>query len=109
MKTENIFQNLPADLSQEVFEQLAGKGTTRVERIVSAGQSAPEEGWFDPEDHEWVIVLQGEACLEMEGTPPFQLKEGDYVSIPAQTRHRVLSTSADPLTIWLAVHFGDER
>ncbi len=106
MKCENLFEKIPKDLSQEVFEVLAQGGGTRIERIVSAGQSAPEEGWFDQAGHEWVMVLQGEARLQFEGEEERRLRAGDYILIPAHTRHRVLSTSKDPETIWLAVHFA---
>ena len=33
------------------------------------------------------------------------LSEGDYINIPARKRHRVVSTSVSPETIWLAVHY----
>lgn len=42
MMLQNFYQSLPKDLSQEVFETLAGNGNVKIERIVSKGHSTPE-------------------------------------------------------------------
>jgi cupin 2 domain-containing protein len=39
---------------------------------------------------------------------PFELKPGDFVNIPAHTKHRVDWTTPDEPTVWLAVHDTDE-
>jgi cupin 2 domain-containing protein len=44
--------------------------------------------------------------LQFDGeASPRHLKPGDYVHIPAHTKHRVLWTDALEPTIWLAVHY----
>lgn len=101
----NLFEAIPENLSDEVFEQLAVGGAVRIERIVSKGHSSPASGWYDQAQDEWVAVLRGEAVLEFEGRPPVTLKPGDYLTIPAHQRHRVVWTAPDVETIWLAVHF----
>ena len=52
----NIFSSLPEDLSNEVVEDLVRSSSVRIERIVSRGHSSPENGWYDQDESEWVIV-----------------------------------------------------
>lgn len=101
----NIFHALPEDVTREVFESLAGNSMVKIERIISSGQASPDTGWYDQEHHEWVIVLQGAATLCFDESGEINLSPGDYIDIPAHTRHRVTRTSDDPVTIWLAVHY----
>jgi len=101
----NIFAALPDNLDSEVFEKLVDSDNITVERIVSKGHTSPESGWYDPEKHEWVMVLKGEAKLTFESAPQVHLKEGDYINIPAHTRHRVCWTPEHQETIWLAIHY----
>eukprot|EP01138_Halocafeteria_seosinensis_P010377 gb/GECG01010595.1/.p1 GENE.gb/GECG01010595.1/~~gb/GECG01010595.1/.p1 ORF type:complete len:209 (+),score=19.39 gb/GECG01010595.1/:1-627(+) len=115
MDSGNLFDNLPtSELTEEEFTPLRESRSARIYRIVSTGQSTPEGQWYDQEDDEWVVVLQGEAQLQIEGEDsPRHLSAGDYLLIPAHTRHRVASTSAArgtegtvTPTVWLAVHHG---
>ncbi len=104
----NLFAALPEDLSEERFETIVQSKGVRIERIVSHGQSSPEGFWYDQPRHEWVVVLQGHARLIVENRQqPIQLHPGDYLNIPAHTRHRVEWTSDREPTIWLAVFYGD--
>lgn len=105
MKAANLFQNIPADLSAEVFEVLVESESVTIERIVSKGHTSPESGWYDQERNEWVVVLQGRAKVEFEEAGVVELEAGDYVNIPAHVKHRVIETSIEPVTIWLAVHY----
>ena len=101
----NIYSQIPQDLSEEVFEVLAHNQQVKIERIVSKGQSSPDSGWYDQAHNEWVIVLKGAAVIAFEDETTLNLKPGDYVNIPAHKKHKVVSTSVDPETIWLAVHY----
>ena len=105
MKTSNIFQNIPKDLSSEVFEDIISAKDIRIERIISMGQSSPAEGWYDQEESEWVILLEGAATLEFE-THQVHLQKGDYIHIPAHTKHKVLWTTPKQKTIWLAIFYN---
>ncbi|MEM1412429.1 MAG: cupin domain-containing protein [Pseudomonadota bacterium] len=107
MTPENLFRCLPEHLEEEVFETLVERSGVTIERIVSRGQTSPSEGWYDQDRNEWVLVLQGDAELAFEDGTRLALGAGDHVDIPAHTRHRVVRTSVDPVTIWLAVHYGD--
>lgn len=101
----NLFADLPtAPTTAEIFTTLAGRGNTRIERIISTGQASPAGFWYDQPEDEWVAVLQGEAGLWLAGEPaPRHLRPGDWVYLPARCRHRVEWTQADPPTVWLAV------
>ena len=104
----------PGPLPDELFTTLAhGRGATsgsvRIERIVSTGQTSPEGFWYDQGWNEFVLVVQGAARLEIEGEGERPLGPGDWVMIPARTRHRVSWTDPDRTTVWLAVHIGEQE
>ena len=104
MQISNFFKNIPGNLPEELFEVLIENSQLKIERIVSKGHSSPTKGWYDQVTNEWVIVLQGNAVLGFEDKE-VSLEQGDYVNIPAHTKHKVLRSSADPETIWLAIHY----
>ena len=101
----NIFENVPTDLSCEVFENLISSNTIKVERIVSKGHTSPESGWYDQGQHEWVMVLKGSAMIEFDNQDAVRLNPGDYVNIPAHQKHRVAWTDTFCETVWLAIHY----
>lgn len=100
----NIYK-LPQEVSQlEKFEQIVSGKNIQIERIVSTGQTTPSGQWYDQELDEWVILLQGESELSYTDYTRIKIKAGDYLLIPAHTKHRVEYTSIEPACIWLAVH-----
>ncbi|MDJ0843827.1 cupin domain-containing protein [Crocosphaera sp.] len=100
----NIFQ-LPSNLNnQEFFETIINNNNIKVERIISTGQITPDGTWYDQEQDEWVILLQGEATLLYVDDSSIHLTPGDYLFIKAHEKHRVICTSSDPPCIWLAIH-----
>jgi cupin 2 domain-containing protein len=105
MQEKNIFKNIPQTLREELFEEIVTSKHVKIERIISDGHTSPKEGWYDSEQNEWVIVLQGEAILSFENGTNVELKRGDYHNIPAHKRHKVSHTSQEEKTIWLAVYY----
>ena len=104
-KVSNIFDQLPQSaLSGELFETILEGKHCRLERIVSTGQTTPDGEWYDQEQDEWVIVLQGTAKLVFEPDHVIELQAGDYINIPAHQRHRVSWTDPNQVTVWLALH-----
>jgi cupin 2 domain-containing protein len=102
----NILDNIPSALTEELFEVIQSGGGVRIERIVSRGHASPEGFWYDQEDPEWVMVLKGRAVLLFENIEsPVSLAPGDYLNIPAHTRHRVQWTDPDQETVWLAIFY----
>jgi cupin 2 domain-containing protein len=102
----NIFADIPRDLPEELNTVLATSAAVRIERIVSEGHASPDGFWYDQSQDEFVILLQGAAHIRLEGTNQLaELVAGDYLSIPAHTRHRVEWTTPDCPAVWLAIHF----
>ncbi|MBP0049266.1 cupin domain-containing protein [Marinobacterium sp. AK62] len=101
----NLKDNIPAELPQEVFTDLLVAEGVRIERILSQGHSSPASGWYDQDEHEWVLVLEGAGELTFENGDKVQLRAGDYLNIPAHTRHRVSWTDPEQRTVWLAVFY----
>ncbi|MDA0831642.1 MAG: cupin domain-containing protein [Planctomycetota bacterium] len=101
----HLLANLHDDLPEELFESLVDSPHVRIERIVSKGHRSPDGFWYDQPQNEWVLLLKGDAVLEFEGEPSVEMQPGTAVLIPAHCRHRVIQTSADEHTVWLAVHF----
>ena len=101
----NIFDSVPSDLEEEVFQRLVDSNGIRIERIISKGHRSPESGWYDQDNNEWVMVLKGEAILLFDDETSVSLKAGDFINIAAHKKHRVEWTAPDVETIWLAVHY----
>lgn len=90
--------------NQEQFCDMVRSGKSRIEAIVSNGQATPEGSWYDQDQDEWVVLLQGSAVLRFDNGKEIALEAGDYLLIPAHCRHRVESTTSLPNCLWLAVH-----
>lgn len=99
-----LLTHMPAFGLAEQFQTLFTNSALRIERIVSHGQASPLGFWYDQPEDEWVMVLQGQASLEFAEGRHLELAQGDWVAIPAHTRHRVAATTSP--TVWLAVHGG---
>lgn len=104
----DLLTNLPAHLPNELTQTLLESPNVRIERIVSHGHTSPPGFWYDQEQHEWVCVLQGAARLQFEDET-IEMKPGDFVNIPAHKKHRVEWTTAEEVTVWLAVFYGDGK
>jgi len=94
----NIFE-FSAPTTGERFDTLFENEKVRIVRIVSSDKVEPE--LYIQQEDEWVVVLEGEATLDMDGEQ-IRLGKGDTLFIPAGTPHRVTSTAKG--TLWLAVH-----
>lgn len=103
----SLLSNVPDRMDDELFETLARSGPTRIERIVSVGQASPPGFWYDEAWDEFVVVIAGAAKLDVDGESTRTLRAGDWVFLPAHTRHRVAWTDPDRATVWLAVHTGE--
>lgn len=101
----NIFDAIPKNLEAESFQRLVESKAIKIERIVSRGHHSPDSGWYDQNENEWVMLVQGEATLAFADAASITLRAGDFVNIPAHTKHRVAWTSPETETIWLAVHY----
>jgi cupin 2 domain-containing protein len=100
----NLSRRLPDASASEVIDTVISARGVRLERIVSHGQASPDGFWYDQDEAEWVLVVSGKACLEIEGQAgDHVLAEGDSIFLPAHCRHRVTWTDPARPTIWIAV------
>ena len=103
---KNIFNSIPDNFENEVFEELLSAENIRIERIISKGHISPADGWYDQIENEWVVVLQGSGSVLFENDSEIVLKKGDYLHIPSHVRHKVSWTDPDNPTVWLAVFYS---
>lgn len=83
----------------ETFTTLLSHKNIKINRIVSS--DALDETEYIQKEHEWLVLLEGEATLLVDKEER-NLRKGDTLFIPAQTPHRVLHTQKG--TVWLTVH-----
>lgn len=105
----NLLANLPVTGNSEAFEDLINTGSVRIERIVSRGHTSPASGWYEQTGHEWVMVVAGAGRIQFETGDDVLLRAGDWLNIPAGSRHRVSWTDPDVVTVWLAVFYDDDQ
>jgi len=102
----SLLTDIPAELPEELTEILASAGRVRIERIVSRAHASPPAFWYQQDENEFVLLLQGRAGLRFEDSATvIELAAGDYLVIPAGLRHRVEWTAADVDTVWCAVFY----
>ena len=105
MDKKNLFTDIPDFSKNELIEEIMNKSNFRIEKIVSFGNSSPQEFWYDQQEDELVFLLKGSATLEFSDKEIF-LKPGDYIFIPAHTKHRINKTDRKKATVWLALFFN---
>ncbi len=101
MKPLNFFLIGGLPHQGERFDQLLKCRNVIIERIVSSALREPVA--YNQEQDEWVILMQGDARMELDGEL-ISLSAGDSLFIPAHSPHRVVWTSGTPPCLWLAVH-----
>ena len=101
----NIFETIPDNIETEVFEELIKSDNVRIERIISKGHKSPASGWYDQDNNEWILVVQGEAMILFADESSVKMKAGDYLNIKAHKKHKVEWTDPNIETIWLAIHY----
>lgn len=106
--TLNLFAGLPSTVTvDEQFATFLQRPGLRIERIVSTGQATPEGFWYDQDEGEWVVLLQGEAKLRFaDEADARHLHAGDCLDIAPHRKHRVDWTPTDRVTVWLAVFYN---
>jgi cupin 2 domain-containing protein len=53
----NLLAQLPVVSEHENFQTLFESASVRIERIVSDGQSSPNDFWYDQPHDEWVVLI----------------------------------------------------
>lgn len=101
----NLYEQIPALLKDELMDVLLTSPQIRIERIISKGHNSPKNFWYDQEQNEWILIIEGSAKIRFESDQIIDLKKGDYLNIPAHVKHRVEMTSNKTETIWLAIFY----
>ncbi|MCP4136819.1 MAG: cupin domain-containing protein [bacterium] len=96
---DNILNNITIPTEGELFETILKHKNISIERITSS-DIIPYKEYIQEQD-EWVLLLEGEALLEVDKKEVL-LKKGDYLFIGSGIPHSVKRTQK--ATIWLAVH-----
>ena len=102
----NIFSLPQLPLSEELTTVITQSESVRIERIISTGQVSD---WYDQDEAEFVVLLDGKAEIEYRSGEIVVMTRGDTLMIKPHERHRVGSTSVDPPCVWLCVFWRDER
>ncbi|WP_304543368.1 cupin domain-containing protein [Sulfurimonas microaerophilic] len=97
--SSKFFDYTLPELDSENFTTLLEHKNVKISRIIS--NTLKTEQTFLSDKDEWVIVLQGCAKLEMNGSV-HKLTKGESLFIPANTEHKLLKTKK--VVIWLAVY-----
>jgi cupin 2 domain-containing protein len=101
----NLRDDIPQALPEELVTTLVQAQNVRIERIVSRGQASAPGFWYDQAEDEFVLLVDGEARLLLEGQREIGLRRGDWLVIPAHVRHRVTWTAPERDTVWLCVFY----
>ncbi|MFC2084477.1 cupin domain-containing protein [Bacteroidota bacterium] len=104
----NIFNITKHKLTEEFFEDILKTKFFRIERIISDGHVSPKGFWYNQEEDEFVLMLKGSAEIEFE-EGILKLNSGDYLNIPAHTKHRIKWTDLKEKCFWLAVHYNKKN
>ena len=104
MSKKNIFKNINVDKINEEFIEILRDKNIRIERIVSNGQKSEDDFWYDQDENEFILILEGSAIIEFQNKE-VSLKKGDYIDIKSHEKHRVKYTSNSEPTVWLAVFY----
>lgn len=97
-----------SDFKNEIFENIINTKdlkNLKIERIISKGQISEKDFWYNQEENELVILLEGNAILEIENQGELKLTKGDYLILNKNVKHKINYTSKIPECIWLAIHY----
>lgn len=98
----NIFTLPKLPLTEEQTTVLIENKNVRIEQIISQGQVSE---WYDQEETEFLVLLDGSAKLEYKSGRIVSLSKGETLIIYPREKHRVIYTSREPPCIWLCVFF----
>jgi cupin 2 domain-containing protein len=107
INTQNIFKTNPEKPNEEIFEIILNNKNLKLERIITNGQTTPPGEWYNQENDEWVVLIQGSALILFENEKFIILNKGDHILIPKNCKHRVQWVDSNQECIWLALHFKE--
>jgi cupin 2 domain-containing protein len=87
----------------ERFDPVVTLRAVDIEEITSS--DTPDPTNYDQAQDEWVLVLEGSATLDVDGTT-VTLGAGEWLLLPARTKHRVRHPMARRARPCIAVMIG---
>lgn len=60
----NIFDEILIDKNEEIFFEIFKNEKIKIEKIVSNGQKSPDNFWYEQEESEYILLLEGFAILQ---------------------------------------------
>ena len=76
---KSLLNDIPPTLPEELCQTLLQKPTLRIERILSQGHQSPADFWYDQDQDEWVLLVEGHARLSFANGESTTLHAGDYL------------------------------
>ena len=105
IQIKNFYSGFKTNPLLENYIDILNGNKFRLEKIISKGYKTPNAKWLSESVDEFVLLLKGKAEILFETGQIVELKEGDYLIIPSNTKHKVIKTSIRPLCYWLTIHF----
>ena len=65
----SLFEAIPRELPEKLLETVCSTDPVETERIVSIQHASPEGFWYDQDQNEFVLIVQGSAGLKLETGP----------------------------------------
>lgn len=96
----NIYDLPSIPVLQELSTTLIDKHSVRIERIISTNHVS---GWYDQDEYEYVILLDGNSEIAYEDGRVVHFSKGDTILLSPHERYRIVYTSTEPPCIWLCV------
>jgi cupin 2 domain-containing protein len=100
----SLFKGLTVPAHGETTREIMQIANVTIEEILTSPDLEPID--YDQVQDEWVLVVEGRAAIALagpDGEPTaVELEAGDWLLIPARTKHRVNRVGAG--TRWLTVH-----
>ena len=104
MDINSIFGNILSDKENKEFYDIFKNENVRIETIVSNGLTSQKDCWYDLDENQFVMIIEGHAILQFEDKE-VEMFKGSYLNIPKNCKHRIKYISTDKPTIWLAVFY----
>ncbi len=101
---QNLLTGVPMSIPNEIFETIISTPNIKIEKTISKGHKSEPGFWYDQDQSEWILILEGEARLQFEDKS-ICLALGDYFNIAPHQKHRIDWTTPEKETIWLAVFY----
>ncbi len=92
----NAYDELKFSENEEIISLLYSDDKYYVERITSSGQ---QSDFYIQDELEFVVLMQGQAKLWLEGRGEKMLRAGDFILIDRGLKHKVTHTSEN--CVWL--------